>query len=546
MKFFDIALFNLYRQESTVSGAPIVGMAIISGVANGFLLGIINAAVSAVSSTSLNFRYLLMFAIAMAIFVIGKKFALTRGTIVSENMIRKVRVRISDKIRNSELLFIESLGKAEIYTRLTQDTNLISQSAAIIINACQSAIMLFFCMLYIAYLSKAAFFVSIIAIVAGASLYLYNRETAITELRETMRKETQFFDLLNHILDGFKELKINRRKSNHLFKFFEEIAIAAERLKTKTAVMFVSELTFSQIFFYILIAINIFLLPRLSPSHSELTIRITAAILFIIGPLEMLVQAIPIFTRANVAVENIYELESQLDRAREAAGSQDLKPAVEEERKFFNRIAFESVVFYYCDKDGTPLFTVGPITLSVHRGEIVFVVGGNGSGKSTFLKLLTGLYYPILGGIRLDNEYLGKKTYGAYRELFSIIFTDFHLFDRLYGLEKIDNEKVKELLKLMELSNKTEVIGDVITKTDLSHGQRQRLAMVVALLEDKEIYVFDEWAAGQDPEFKKYFYEVLLRDLRSKGKTIICATHDDRYFDRADRVLKMEFGKFVE
>jgi len=262
------------------------------------------------------------------------------------------------------------------------------------------------------------------------------------------------------------------------------------------------------------------------------------------GSLGTVVAAVPIFTRANVAVENVYGLENQLDKASKTFDEVDRKPARKEES--FSEIRFDNVVFHYTDKDGTPVFTVGPINMSIKQGENLFIVGGNGSGKSTFLKLLTGLYYPVSGGIILDDSYVEKATYSEYRGLFSIIFGDFYLFDRLYGLDIINHKKVDELLRLMELDEKTEVIDNVITNINLSNGQRKRLAMIVALLEDRKIYVFDEWEAGQDPEFRKYFFEVLLKDLQSQGKTIVCVTHDDRYFDCADRVLKMEFGRFIE
>ena len=80
---------------------------------------------------------------------------------------------------------------------------------------------------------------------------------------------------------------------------------------------------------------------------------------------------------------------------------------------------------------------------------------------------------------------------------------------------------------------------------DLSTGQRKRLAMVAALLDDKPIYIFDEWAADQDPGFRRYFYEGLLGELKARGKTVLAVTHDDRYFGVADRVVKRGEGGVV-
>jgi len=175
----------------------------------------------------------------------------------------------------------------------------------------------------------------------------------------------------------------------------------------------------------------------------------------------------------------------------------------------------------------------------------VFIVGGNGSGKSTLLKTLTGLYHPQSGSIVMDDTLLTPDTATWYRSHFSPIFSDYHLFDRLYGLRGIETAQVNELLRLMQIENKTTFEGGRFTNLDLSSGQRKRLGLIVALLEDRPVLVLDEWAADQDPGFRKFFYETILQDLKRKGKTVIAATHDDRYFGAADRIVKMEYGELV-
>ena len=95
----------------------------------------------------------------------------------------------------------------------------------------------------------------------------------------------------------------------------------------------------------------------------------------------------------------------------------------------------------------------------------------------------------------------------------------------------------------MQLSDKVRVVNDRWSTLELSTGQRKRLALVVSLLDHKPLLVFDELAADQDPEFRQFLYEELLPRLRSQGTTVIAATHDDRYFHVADKVIKMEYGK---
>ena len=536
-------IIDFYKKEKTTSGIDILVMACTSGLSNGSLLAIITFAAKAVSrdSDGGSFRYLILFIISLLSFIMGKRYALKHATIIIEGLIKKVRTRITNKIRQSELLFFENIEKSHIYTRINQDTNFISQSALLIINSCQSALILVFCLFYIAWLSKVAFFITVGAIIAAVIIYLMYRKEVNHLLQEITDKETELFDSLTHIVDGFKELKVNRRKSDHVFTHFKDISDSTEKIKIKTGIAFVTDFVYSQTFFYILIAILVFLLPMFIDTYSEVIIKLVMAVLFIIGPVEMVVGVIPVLARANVAVGNLYKLEELIDK--EGGIIPQTEQAPFQPIESFREIRIDKATFNYKDKDEKVLFHLGPIDLSIKSGEVVFLVGGNGCGKSTLLKLLSGLYYPSSGVLYLDDDVLSKPIYPSYRELFSLIFADFHIFDRLYGFGEVDTKKVNDLIKLMELDKKTQYVDGKFTETNLSTGQRKRLALIAAFLEDKPIYMFDEVAADQDPEFRAYFYNELLMDLKKRGKTVIAATHDDKYFHVADRVLKMEYGK---
>ena len=536
-------IIDFYKKERTTSGIDILVMACTSGLSNGSLLAIITFAAKAVSrdSDGGSFRYLILFIISLLSFIMGKRYALKHATIIIEGLIKKVRTRITNKIRQSELLFFENIEKSHIYTRINQDTNFISQSALLIINSCQSALILVFCLFYIAWLSKVAFFITVGAIIAAVIIYLMYRKEVNHLLQGITDKETELFESLTHIVDGFKELKVNRRKSDHVFTHFKDISDSTEKIKVKAGIAFITDFVYSQTFFYILIAILVFLLPIFVDTYSEVIIKLVMAVLFIIGPVEMVVGVIPVLARANVAVGNLYKLEELLDK--EGGIIPQTEQAPFQPIESFREIRIDKVTFNYKDKDEKVLFHLGPIDLSIKSGEIVFLVGGNGCGKSTLLKLLSGLYYPSSGALYLDDDVLSKPIYPSYRELFSLIFADFHIFDRLYGFGEVDTKKVNDLIKLMELDKKTQYVDGKFTETNLSTGQRKRLALIAAFLEDKPIYMFDEVAADQDPEFRAYFYNELLMDLKKRGKTVIAATHDDKYFHVADRVLKMEYGK---
>jgi putative ATP-binding cassette transporter len=520
-------------------------MAVISGLANGLLLGIINKAAEIASDQEVELYYFVFFALAFLLFLWTKRYALSQAIVAVEDVLWQTRVRISDKIRRSELRFIEDVGRARLYTQLTQDTNLISQSAQVITNAAQSAIVLVACMLYIAWLSPVGFVITIGSIGCAVAIYLSNSSKMSQALHLVTQREAEYFEGLAHILDGFKEIKLNQRKNDDVFAHVESVSRTARDLKVDTGLRYVGNFMFSQVFYYLLLAVIIFVLPMFSGAHGDVIVQITTAILFIIGPLDMLVSAVPLFARANVAIENITGLEAELD---EGLNNSPLTTTVDGPGRLypFTHIQFDRILFHYMDDDGVPTFSVGPIDFTVQQGEILFIVGGNGSGKSTLLKLLTGLYYPISGSIRVDRQPISREAYPYYRELFAVIFTDFHLFDRLYGLDEVDEMRIHDLLSTLELAHKTDYRERRFTHLNLSTGQRKRLAFLTALLDDKPMYVFDELAADQDPIFRRHFYEVLLRDLKAQGKTIIAVTHDDHYFHVADRILKMEYGRLVE
>jgi len=207
-------------------------------------------------------------------------------------------------------------------------------------------------------------------------------------------------------------------------------------------------------------------------------------------------------------------------------------------------LELEGVVHSY-ERDGeTSRFMLGPLTISFEPGELVFITGGNGSGKTTLAKILTGLYTPERGEVRLDSEPVTEENLSRYRQLFSVVFADFYLFEELIGLDMPQlDERAQKLLVDLQLAQRVEVSAGKLSTINLSQGQRKRLALLTAYLEDRPIYLFDEWAADQDPSFKKLFYVEMLPRLLARGKTVIAVTHDDHYYHLAHRIIKLEDGK---
>lgn len=531
-------LFALLRRESPISIGRIGLMAAISGMVNAALLGVINAAAASYAGQTSS-RLLMLFIGIFGLFVLAQHYILVTSTLLVQTVLNRIRQRLVERIRKADLLPLEEIGRSAIYATLSVQIVTISNAAASVVIALQSAVMVLFSVFYLTILSVTAFLMTLLIALIAFTIH-YRELRRLTKVHEvTQARESHFFGLLTGLLDGFKEVKMNRARSDDLAADMNASSEALARLKISTGERFARLFVFSQSVFYVLIAAVVFLLPRFQPADSPIVIKAAATILFIIGPLSNLVTVLPTFNNANVAVVAIEKIEAALDEARSPL------PAAGTESAFsqFRTISLHQVVYRYFDRDGRPLFTLGPIDLTIQRGETIFLVGGNGSGKSTLLKILTSLYYPQGGEIRVDGEPLGRESYAAYRELFAPIFVDYHVFDVLYGLRPVDTKRAAAFRRLLEIDAKTDIVDDRFTTTDLSTGQRKRLAMLINLLEDRPIQILDEWAADQDPLFRRFFYEQLLLDMKKAGKTIIAATHDDHYFHIADRVLKMDNGQ---
>jgi len=539
-----LKIVEFFNREYDGPKKGIIVMACIGAVSSAVMVYVINQAaeMAADVSTDIEIRLFFMFIVICALLVVCKNFTLMQTTIMAESVVRKVRIRLIDKLRRTELRSLESLGKGDLYARVTQDTDLISLTASDVIYVFESILSALCLFLYTAFISLIAFVFTVIFVLILYMAFFFNYLKIQERLNAARTKEADFFDALNDTLSGFKEIKINNRMNNALFEDIEALSKETEKLKTEAEFKTDNNVLLAFIFFEGLLAVVVFGVPLFSSTHSEVIVQLVAVMLFVFGMLNGISRGMPVVITTNVAVENLERLESKLDSFET---STDM--TVPDISKEFREITLQSVSFQYTGEEAETLFYTGPIDLSIRQGEVLFIVGGNGSGKSTLLKLLTGLYYPMADGrILLDGQTVSKETYQAFRELFSIIFTDFHMFKKLYGLESVDEHRVKHLLKEMDIHTKTDYVDGRFTNIDLSTGQRKRLAYIAALLEDKSIYVFDEWAADQDPTYRRHFYERFLDDLKAMNKTVIAVTHDDRYFDRADRVIKMEEGKVVE
>lgn len=530
-------LFKLISEEAGDERISIVATAALSGLANAAVLAVVNVALR---TKSPGFDLFLLFLAACGLFALSLNYCVTKLSTLVETTLHKIRLRIADKIRKAELESLEQIGTAEIYERLTQETTVISQAAWPVALGIQSALLMVFVALYILQQSAVSFLI-ILALYGGGAFVFHNNNLRVKQfMRDAAALQMSLFDRLNDLLHGFKELRLRALRSVAVYKDYEALSSSLHRDMVRIHVLNKNNYVFGNFNMFAVLAAVVFVLPQFFTDYTQVMYNLNAAILFMFGVLGSLLWALPYYGRANLAAEHIFDLEGKLE--------QKLKRTPDEETDDpwhgqFQELRADDLQFQYsAETDQTP-FSVGPLSLRIRAGEIVFIVGGNGSGKTTLLRLLTGLYHPTAGTLNVNGEPLEPGNVDCYQEMIAAVFGDFHLFKKLYGLPNASAEEVQRLLEKMQIAHKTSFKNGSLTTLRLSTGQRKRLAMVVALLEDRPIYVFDEWAADQDPEFRHYYYEELLPELKQRGKTIIAISHDDRYFHCADHVITMEYGQ---
>jgi putative ATP-binding cassette transporter len=539
-----MSFFQLVRREMHGSVQKLVFMSGIGGVSNASILAAINTGMqNSDNGQKPGLWAASLFLIALLLFYRSQQFVTITATAEIEAIIHKLRVRLMDMIRRSELLELERIGRARIVAAVTSDTAVLTQASNMLCFTVQGAVLIFFVGLYVAYLSLTAFALTVVIVTGAGFIFHFKNKRLAAQKAESAGWERRLFDRLVDFLDGFKEVRLNAARSDDLFDDALDVSKTAANIKIRTQAETFKLIVTTQISMYILLGAVVFVAPNLSSLGGASIAKTTTALLFIVGACFGLVQSIPILLNANAAADRIARLEDALHATvRPADGIPTVAP------KRFERIAMKNIVFGYTDKFSDTVFKIGPIDFTLNSGDLVFITGGNGSGKSTFLRVLSGLYPPDSGEVTLDGRSVTNASRDEYRGLMSAIFFDYHLFQRLYGVDT-DPAEVERLLAKFRLTDKTGLVNGEFRTLDLSGGQRRRLALVVSMLEKRPIMILDEWTAEQDPEFRRKFYDELLPELMAAGATCVVITHDDRYLDELHlpaRRIRMDEGRIVE
>ncbi|MGB3182838.1 MAG: cyclic peptide export ABC transporter [Cyclobacteriaceae bacterium] len=513
-------------------------LGIVAAVANTAIIYIINEVIAGyVDNTETDtVTYLYYFGGAILMFFISR-WMVSYGMVgFMQNMLYKIRLQVVEMVLKSPFHPLVK-NKEKVYTALTRDTNNVVNATLNIVDLLTNSILVIMCLVYMGILSWKLLLSFGGMLILALGIYAVSERKAVSLFNQAMSNDDRFVKSLNELLTGFKEVIIARKKGadirdKHMKPALEE----AVDLNKKALVFHLNNRIIGQMAFYIFIgALLLFIGNNIGAERSQI-ISFVFVLLYIWSPIETIVLMVPSLSQAKISLNRLGSLS-------EALSDTDRGYSESPRQIDFNSLEVESMVYQYQSETEDLPFRVGPNTFGLSKGEVVFIFGGNGSGKTTFVNLMIGLFTSDEGTMKVNGEVISPERFADYRALFAPVFSDFHLFPEAFGIENFDKEKAAEYVNMFELEGKVEIKDTGFSTTNLSTGQRKRLALISAMLEKKPVLILDEFAADQDPYFRRKFYNEILPFMKTEGFTVAAITHDDNYYHLADRIYKMSEGK---
>ena len=532
-------IYLLLRSSGSVVAIALF-TSLVSGASSARLIALINGAISSQSGSAE--WPIWSFVGLVVVMVISRYISGLLLIRLVQQVIFEMRLLLSSRILSSPLRYLEELGTPQLLAMLTDDVQSVANAVASIPSLCIAVAIVVGCLCYLAWLSWLVFLGFLGALVVALFSYKALATRARLGMQLAREELDQLFNYFRTLTEGIKELKLHRdRRKAFLTEDLQSTAANYRDYNVSALSAFTLADSWGQLILFVVVGFVVFVLPKIIAINPAVLSGYALTIIFIVMPMESLTNALPPLSRASVALKKIESINLSL------ASRSEQSPTIESVELSWQQLELSGVTHAYRGEREESSFTLGPIDLTFHPQELVFLVGGNGSGKSTLAKLITGLYVPESGKILLDGQPIDDQNREWYRQQFSVVFADFYLFDKLLGLGDSDlDRQVQDYLIKLQLDHKVQVKDGVLSTTALSQGQRKRLALLTAYLEDRPFYVFDEWASDQDPVFKEIFYTQLLTELKRRGKTVLVISHDDRYFHLADRVVKLDYGQLVQ
>ena len=526
-------------------------LAALAGIISGFslasLLALTNKALH--NTEMVNTTTMVAYFLLIVVVVVSKVSSTVLLTSLSQQSIAKLRMRLSQEILSAPLINLELIGSHKLLASLSTDITSIGIGVMRLPSLFMNSALLLGCLGYLLWLSPLMFFASVCIIVVSIMIYKWPQSRAVSLLKQARETDDELYKGFRAVCEGTKELKMHQSRRNDFFSgAFKQCINDYAHYRIKAAKYYSVAGSFSIIMLFVGIGSLIFIIPSLITIDAESLVGYVIVFLFMLGPIDSIISFIPDVAKTSISFKKVQSLglslnkETSNDRVGLMPNEND-RPRKLEYKKSLKMV---DVVHSYYRELESSYFQLGPMNLEFKPGELIFLIGGNGSGKTTLAKILLGLYSPESGRIELDGIPVDESNIEAYRQTFSAVFVDFFLFDELLGMGDTSlDEKSHDYLEKLQLSHKVTVKGGKLSTIQLSQGQRKRLTLMSAYLENRQFCVFDEWAADQDPEFKNVFYRIILPELRAQGKTVLIISHDEQYFDVADRYIKMNSGKVI-
>lgn len=522
-----------------------VAIAILTGLVSGGttarLIALINRAISDGFQSSNTLSNLLWQFPTLALVVVANSIISQVLLInLSQEAVYQLRLRLSRGILSSQLHHLEKLGIPRLLATLTEDVATLTATVYAIPFICVDIAIIAGCLLYLSAISGKVFTftVGFVMIAVGSIQLLINRAQSFLILAR--EEQDRLFKHFRAITQGIKELKLHAARRQEFFEEELQHSAAVSRDQNCAALLTFSISTgLGNLLFFILVGLLLFVLPQIAAVSPAILSAYILTVTYLMLPMQSILDKLQALSKASVALQKIEKMGLVL-----AGNKENHIEGKKQDIEKFSTLELKQVVHAYPGEDKESRFSLGPVDLTFKPGEVVFIVGGNGSGKSTLAKLITGLYIPEAGEIILDGKVITDENREWYRQHFSVIFSDFYLFERLLGIGNPDiDEQAQEYLRQLKLNHKVTIKNGKFSTTELSQGQRKRLALLTAYLENRHIYLFDEWASDQDPMFRNIFYKEILINLKKRNKTVLVISHDDHYFHLADRIIKLDYGK---
>ncbi|NVO12366.1 MAG: cyclic peptide export ABC transporter [Bacteroidales bacterium] len=516
------------------SAPSLVAISLLSGLSN---MAVILIITGSIGKKDINYN-LFYFILAFGLYIIGRKLVQTKLFKITMSIVFDLRVKLANKIFATSYQYFEKLDRGRIYTTLNNDTATIGNSANVAVNLITSIITVLGGFIFLA---TIAFWATIITLASVTIIVvIYNNVIGKAEKYFEIARDTQnvYMKMVNGIIDGFKELSLQNKKKSEYEKELISVSDTYRNNNVFANIKLINAFLVGESLLILILGLVVFGIPKLFPQIKNYeSMSFVIVLLYLIGPVNGILNSIPVLIQLKVAWKRIHQFFNDIPAnivSKEGENWPDTHVSN------VKNIVVENVNFEYKNEKTLNNFKVGPINFELNKGNVLFIIGGNGSGKTTLAKLITGLYKPDNGRILINDIEIDSGILGEY---YSTVLNPFHLFDKMYNVDlKEKSNELNKYLKILDLDKKVEVSDNKFSTTDLSGGQRKRLALLQCYLEDRPIYLFDEWAADQDPEYKNFFYRNLLPKMKKDGKIIIAITHDDHYFDIADKILKLDMG----